>query len=358
MFLAMISALEFPRPIFAHRSMPSIPIVDIGPLFDANSNADSAAVRSVQHDVVAALQEYGFVGVKGHGLPAQLVNQMRELTIALFALPIEQKLLVQVSPTNYRGYIPLEFFTPNAAQGKADCYEGYKLHFETQPNDPVVAECDLYGPNIWPDLLPELQSVVAQYWQACDRIALAMFEVLSLHLGVHFTELASAFEKPLTNMTLLHYPKAAASTEANAEGGTQYGIHPHKDTDALTILAPDKVGGLFLRPKGSTQWIEATVPDGCLVINVGDMLETWSNGEFVSTPHMVINKSGKERYSFPYFAVPRHNVEIKPLVQVEQRAKPPMMPSLGTAGEISRKIWYSNWPDAEAIEATLNPYSY
>ena len=107
-------------------------------------------------------------------------------------------------------------------------------------------------------------------------------------------------------MTLLHYPPSNP-----AKAG--FGIHPHKDSDAFTILYPDPVGGLQVRPIGG-QWISADCPPGAFVVNIGDMMELWSGGRFRSTPHKVINHTGAERYSFPYFAIPNEHVTIVPLV--------------------------------------------
>ena len=150
------------------------------------------------------------------------------------------------------------------------------------------------------------------------------------------------FDKPLTSMSLLHYPP-------QAEGDTGYGIHPHKDTDALTIIAPDPVGGLQVLARDGS-WIEVACPPGGFVVNIGDMLELWSGGRFVSTPHRVINRSGKERYSFPWFAVPRHDITVAPAVEpVPGFARKPVH-----CGAWSAEIWRTNWPDAAPGDADMD----
>ena len=76
-------------------------------------------------------------------------------------------------------------------------------------------------------------------------------------------------------------------------------------------------------------------------MNIGDLLELWSGGYFVSTPHKVVNKSGAERYSFPYFAVPRFDTVVAPLI--------PMQPGFDRSpvhvGDVSAEVWRTNWPD-------------
>jgi isopenicillin N synthase-like dioxygenase len=137
-------------------------------------------------------------------------------------------------------------------------------------------------------------------------------------------------------MTLLHYPAATLP-------GAGFGIHPHKDTDALTILSPDPVGGLMVRRRDDRGWIEVAAPPEALVVNLGDMLELWSGGRFVSTPHKVENRSGRSRYSFPYFSVPRYDTVVQPLVHPLPTFSREPVP----VGEVSREVWRTNWPDSK-----------
>ena len=93
-------------------------------------------------------------------------------------------------------------------------------------------------------------------------------------------------------------------------------------------------------PEGG--WIDAPPRPGAFIVNVGDMLEIFSGGRFVSTPHKVVNKTGSERYSFPYFAVPRFDTVVAPLV-----ARQPGFDREGVhVGDVSAEVWRTNWPDA------------
>lgn len=167
-----------------------------------------------------------------------------------------------------------------------------------------------------------------------------MLGALEAGLELPAGSLRNAFRDPLTNMTLLYYPP-----QAPEEG--DYGIHPHKDSDALTIIAPDPVGGLEVQTRGGG-WITPDCPNGGFVFNTGDMPELWPGGRLKSTTHRVVNRSRKERYSFPYFAVLRHDVEVSPLL-------PPMpefdRPSVH-CGHWSAAICRTNWSDEAAAEDT------
>jgi isopenicillin N synthase-like dioxygenase len=83
------------------------------------------------------------------------------------------------------------------------------------------------------------------------------------------------------------------------------------------------VGGLQVRtPAGN--WVDAPYIPGTLVVNVGDMLHRMSNGKLLSTPHRVINRSGKERYSIPFFFDPHVETMIEPLPGTGAANFPPL----------------------------------
>ena len=59
-------------------------------------------------------------------------------------------------------------------------------------------------------------------------------------------------------------------------------------------------------------WVHAPPIEDTLVVNVGDLLSRWTNGIFRSTPHRVVNRSGKERLSLVLAYDPSPNMIIDP----------------------------------------------
>ena len=306
-----------------------IPLIDIGH-YDAVDNNDK-----LKDQIESACRDVGFMYICGHGIAPEIITRTRDVVVSYFEQLLDTKLRDRITRDNYRGYVPTGFFSPNIGSNNADNYEGYKLHFEVAASDPIVAKCDLYGPNKWPDAIPGFRQALMDYWQSCDRVANVLLTIVADIMNVERSTFLRYFETPLTNMTLLHYPPQDV-------GDDGFGIHPHKDTDALTILAPDEVGGLKLKKRGSEHWIDVNAPGDALVVNIGDLLEIWSGGYFVSTPHKVVNTSGAERYSFPYFVVPG----FETVVTSFRQPQPGFSRSPVNVGDVSREVWRTNWPDA------------
>ena len=289
-----------------------------------------------------ALDHYGFMDLVGHEVRGSIVRSLVYELQAYFDRPFEQKALDTVKPDNYRGYIPLGFFSPNNGIGESDNYEGYKLHFEVSNAHPVCDECALYGSNRWPVNSRNLRLLIMAYWADCDRLSTQLLGAFERILGLKIGALQSLFDFPLTNMTLLHYP---ASEESS-------GIHPHTDTDVLTLLPPGLGKDVQIRPANETKWMSVEDRKDSIVANVGKMMEIWSGGRFTSTPHKVSLSPGCSRYSFPYFVVPRHDVIIRPLVK---SGKKELFEPI-SAGELSRRIWTSNWANASSVDSEFDPF--
>lgn len=308
--------------------MGEIPVIDI-------SRGEQAV-----GDIERASRDVGFMYMTGHDIPAATIVRVRSAISAYFALPLAVKLRDRITRDNYRGYIPLGFFSANAGDGAADRYEGYKLHHETPADDPVCAACDLYGQNRWPEQPQDFRESLTEYWKKCERVADTLLRAFARILGVSPDRFLALFESPLTNMTLLHYPAQDPNSAA-------FGLHPHKDTDVFTIVPPDPVGGLMIRCRGAADWIRADAPGDALTVNIGDLLELWSGGYLVSTPHKVVNTSGVERYSFPYFVVPRFDTVVEPM----RLPQPGFERARVHVGDASRAVWRTNWQDAKLTEA-------
>ena len=275
-----------------------IPLLDVSALF----SDDSAAAEKVCETLRGYLEQIGFLYVAGHNVPQESVENVRAMAKRFFDLPEEQKLALKIDK-NFRGYLPMggsTIVTSSVAKvSKPNQSKSMMLMHEVAADDPdAVAGKPLQGPNQWPpqDILPGFRPTVEAYVDQMTTLARKLVRAISVALGMKADALDSYFEKPTTFLRLLHYP-----TQREEDG--LFGSAPHTDYGFITLLAQDDVGGLEVKNRAG-EWVAAPPIAGTFVMNVGDILARWSNDRFVSTPHRVINRSGRERYSQPFFFDP------------------------------------------------------
>ena len=284
--------------------MNSIPIIDVSGLATHSSG--------VEAEILHAYSEYGFAYISGHGIAQDLIDGVFEASCRFHALPREQKLAISLD-RNHRGFIPIDTSTDRnstlAEVTKPNQSESFMMMREAAPDDPdVKAGVFLAGANQWPELAGFREAVTA-YHGALATFARQMVDAMLRAAGADPTEAAPVFERPTTWLRLLHYPPCPKAPE------DLYGSAPHTDFGAITVLAQDDIGGLQVMTPGG-DWIDAPPIAGTFVLNVGDMLHRMTHGALKSTPHRVINRTGRERYSCPFFFDPSAGSVVRPLDSV------------------------------------------
>ena len=277
--------------------MSAIPVIDLA----IEPNLPGAFAR--------AYGEVGFGYVTGHGIDPVLRDAVFDANRRFHALPLAEKMRVELDG-NHRGYIPINTSTDVnsklAEVTKPNQSESFMMMREDASHDPSVF---LSGPNQWPDLTG-FRTALEAYHAAMCSLGQRLMQTALAATGADpeaLTAALRAFDTPTTWLRLLHYPPTPP-----AAPGDLYGSAPHTDFGALTILAQDDVGGLQVMTPGGN-WVDAPPMPDAFVVNVGDMLHRLSNGRLRSTPHRVINRSGRERYSVPFFFDPHVSATITPL---------------------------------------------
>jgi isopenicillin N synthase-like dioxygenase len=173
---------------------------------------------------------------------------------------------------------------------------------------PINAESPLDGPNLWPEGLPGLKRAMLAYFTEVEKLSHVLMRGFALALGFDANFFEPMFREPMSRLKLNHYPPQDAPEKEN-----EIGVVPHTDSGGFTILWQDNNGGLEIQSK-SGEWVGAPPIADTYVINLGNMMQIWTNGLFSSTPHRVINTGGKDRYSIPLFVNPGRDAVIKPLI--------------------------------------------
>ena len=281
-------------------------MIDISPLF----SGDAVAKQAVAGQIGSACEDVGFFYISGHGLASELFARMDAAARAFFARPEGEKAKVSMERAGaaWRGWFPLR---GELTSGAPDDKEGYYFGEELPADDPrVIAGLPLHGANLWPDDPADLRPAVEAYFAGVSGVAEVLTEGVSLALGLPADELKRRYlHRPTQLFRIFHYPPTAPSA---------WGVGEHTDYGLLTLLAQDKVGGLQVKTRGG--WLEAPVIEGTLVCNIGDMLERLTGGRFVSTPHRVVNRTGRSRLSFPFFYDPDFEAVMEPVVGMTGRS--------------------------------------
>lgn len=296
----------------------SIPVIDIS----AMRGTDRAAMEATAAEIGRACEATGFFYIKNHGVPEALVKRTYELSRQFHYSPVEQKERVHIrhSPGT-RGWVPVsgedddgdpELYRLVEPSPEHDYLTKPRLHaafdvaLELPQDDPdFLAGNLMLVPNQWPDWIPGFREQVMEYYDAVTEVGRQLFRAFTIRLGLPEDFFDKLTRKAPSQLRLLHYPPNDLPMDND-----NLGIGAHSDFECFTILNTQGPGLQVMN--ADDEWVAAPPIEGAFVVNVGDLLEGWTNGRFKATQHRVVN-TGKERFSIPlFFAVDYHTV-IEPL---------------------------------------------
>jgi isopenicillin N synthase-like dioxygenase len=267
----------------------------------------AATASALAGRVDAALRSDGFFAVVGHGIPAAAHAAVFDASHRFFALPQSSKERWHIDgwPLQ-RGFDPIGWQALDPGR-PPDVKESFYLGVEA------------IGPNQWPDesLVPGFKAACEDYAAAMEGLARRLMRLFEAALGLRAGHFDTFMRRPTCTTRLLHYPPQPSTA---APG--QIGCGAHTDWGALTLLAQDDAGGLQVQ-SADGQWIDVAPLDSALVVNVGDMMQRWTNDRWRSTMHRVINRaSGRDRWSIAYFFDLDAEASIEPLSSCVSVANP------------------------------------
>ena len=276
------------------------------PKIDISGIEDKEFSSPLLQDFFSAYNEYGFGYIINHGIDKTLIEQLFQVSKNFHSLSLSEKMKVALDH-KHRGYIAINTSTDVNSKladvKKPNQSESFMMMREDKSELPSVY---LSGPNQWPEI-ENFKEVLEKYTSQMTKLGRNLMRLALLSSGVRDLSVMKSFDTPTIWLRLLHYPPIPKTSPSDL-----YGSAPHTDFGCLTILAQDEIGGLQVQTKEG-EWIDVPKVEESFVVNVGDMLSRLTNGLLRSTPHRVINKSGRERFSCPFFFDPHTNAIIQPL---------------------------------------------
>lgn len=289
-----------------------IPIIDIDPLRQ-NSDATETAGK-----ILDAVENIGFFYITNHGIENDLIENARNAAKRFFARSFERKNETAMNK-HHRGFLALGE-SKMYGNAKADLKESFVWGLELEKNNPRLNSNSFLVTNRWPDFDSEFKDQVYPYLEACNACGKDLFRAFAIAMNIADDSFNHSFDAPISRASLVYYQPQPPEL-----GDDQFGVAPHTDFGCLTLLCQDDVGGLQVQDKNG-DWVTAHPIENTLVVNVGDLLQRWTNDRFRSTPHRVVNTSGRERYSLVAAIDPNFETVIDPKIVCEDSEQPKYEP--------------------------------
>ena len=287
-----------------------VPLVDLTEAFDPGPSQD-AAVDAIRE----ACEDIGFLLITGHGVPDSVLSSIEAISRQFFSLPHEEKMRWAPRPGVFRGYRP----AGEAALAKSrdietapDLTEAFSIN---RFDDVDVARRSglregreaFFAPNIWPERPHGFKQVFETYYAIMEDLTNRVMGLMALALGLGESWFDDKIRDHITNLTVNHYHALDGPPAPN-----QFRRGEHTDWGSVTILYHDGRPGLQIKPRDG-EWEDVPTVEGAFVVNLGDLMATWTNDQWTSTLHRVVVPDGDtgDRLSIAYFHQPAYDARIE-----------------------------------------------
>lgn len=301
-----------------------IPTLDIRS-FDTDPTAFAKALGD-------AYRSWGFCGIRGHGLDAQMLDEAYAQSARFFALSQQEKhALHHPEHGNARGYTGMGVETAVGAT-QADLKEFFHVGRVLAQDAPYR---DIMPDNVWPQALPAFQTACLSLYQALDGLGRRVLEAIALDLSLPKNWFDERVNLGNSILRLIHYPPCSNQDQAGAVRAAA-----HEDINVITLLVGASADGLQVQHRNG-DWVPFTADADTIVVNIGDMLQRLTNHAYRSTTHRVVNpetaQSHLPRFSMPFFLHFNPDVLIETLPSCVSEAETNRYPEPITANDYLRQ---------------------
>jgi isopenicillin N synthase-like dioxygenase len=278
----------------------SIPVIDLSD-FECG---DQAARSSLVNALGQAYREVGFVAVKNHGVPEELIERFYLLVRKFFSLPAEQKSQYEIPGlAGQRGFTSF-----GREHAKGSDAPDLKEFWQFGQTDLIPGHRpDDYPPNVEVAELPDFNRTGEELFRAFEKSGSILLRAIALHLDLPENYFDAYIKGGNSILRAIYYPPITSEPKSAIRA------EQHEDINLITLLVGASADGLELLNR-ENQWIPVSAPEGCLVVNVGDMLQRHTNNRLRSTTHRVVNPPRErwhtERFSIPFFLHPVSEMKL------------------------------------------------
>ena len=278
----------------------NIPVVDLSDFL----SGDGSRKQQFVEQLGKAYEEVGFVAVKNHGIPDDLIADLYKYVQQFFSLPPEVKSSYERKElAGQRGYTS---FGREHAKGfdAPDLKEFFQYGQTVEDNDPVKKE---YPDNITVTEVPQFTPTLYKAYRNFEKSGKALLQAIALYLGLDENYFDEWVHNGNSILRAIHYPPITSEPKSAIRA------EQHEDINLITLLVGASADGLQILTK-QNEWVGVTSLPEQIVVNVGDMLQRLTNNKLRSTTHRVVNPPrelwGTSRYSIPFFLHPKSEMNL------------------------------------------------
>lgn len=300
----------------------TIPVVDLSEF----TGEDPKLKESFVQKLGQAYEEVGFVAVKKHGIPTDLIEDLYKHVQQFFSLPADKKTAYEIPElAGQRGYTS---FGKEHAKGSdaPDLKEFFQYGQIVSDDHPLKPE---YPDNVSVEEVEGFNETLYKAYRAFEKSGKSLLQAIALYLGLdeHFFD--DKVEEGNSIVRAIHYPPITEEPKSAIRA------EQHEDINLITLLVGASAGGLEILTK-QNEWVPVTSLEDQIVVNVGDMLQRLTNNKLKSTTHRVVNPPRElwhtSRFSIPFFLHPKSAMDLSALEKCIDENHPKIFPDI-TAGE-------------------------
>lgn len=278
----------------------SIPSVDLAEFMNGDPDSKAAFVQ----ELGKAFEEVGFVAVKNHGVPDELIRDLYRHVQEFFSLPLELKKKYEIPElAGQRGYT--SFGKEHAKGSEAPDLKEF-FQYGQMPRDNYIKE--EYPPNVLVKEVPGFNQIFADAYRAFEQSGKALLQAIAIYLQMNEHYFDEYIYNGNSILRAIHYPPITQEPRSAIRA------EQHEDINLITLLVGASADGLEILSKRN-EWVAVTSLPEQIVVNVGDMLQRFTNNKLRSTTHRVVNPPRElwhtSRFSIPFFLHPKSAMSLR-----------------------------------------------
>ncbi|MET0244164.1 MAG: 2-oxoglutarate and iron-dependent oxygenase domain-containing protein [Flavitalea sp.] len=278
----------------------SIPVVNLADFLSGDPELKKAFVNKLGK----AYEEVGFVAVKNHGIPDDLIADLYKYVQEFFSMPSDKKKHYEVPGlAGQRGYT--SFGKEHAKGSEApDLKEFYQFGQVVEDNDPIKEE---YPDNVAVQEIQPFTPTFIKAYKAFEKSGKSLLQAIAIYLDLDEHYFDNYIHNGNSILRAIHYPPITSEPKSAIRA------EQHEDINLITLLVGASADGLQILTK-QNEWVGVTSLPEQIVVNVGDMLQRLTNNKLKSTTHRVVNPARElwhtSRFSIPFFLHPKGKMSL------------------------------------------------